>query len=190
MTKKESILAAAQELFAKYGYAGTTMKMIAERAGAASGLVSHYYGNKESLFMVAGQEMIDSMLRMVRGKTSSAVDGREAVGFFVQAYLDFTLQYKDTFPTLIRCSPFSDDNPDLDREKIGEKFKDLVHELELHLQRGIQDGSIAEVPVEETAFMIYGCIVGAVRTKFLTPYEVPGLYKEARDFVMRSLEKR
>lgn len=190
MTKKESILVAAQELFAKNGYAGTTMKMIAEQAGVASGLVSHYYGNKESLFMVAGQEMIDSMLRVLRIKTSTAVDGKQAVGLFVKAYLDFTLQHQNTFPTLIRCSPFSDDNPELDREKVGRKFKELVHEIEIHIERGIADKSIAEVPVEETAFMVYGCIIGAVRTMFLTPYDVPGLYEEACQFVMRSLEKK
>ncbi len=189
MTKKENILVAAQELFAKYGYAGTTMKMISERAGVAAGLVSHYYGSKENLFMVAGQEMIDSMLRMLRTRTATAEDGKQAVGLFVKAYLDFTLQNQATFPTLIRCSPFSDDNPDLDRETIGEKFKLLMEEIELHLRRGIEDGSIAAVPVEETAFMIYGCIIGAVRTVFLTPYDVPGLYEEACQFVMRSLEK-
>ncbi len=165
------------------------MKMISERAGVASGLVSHYYVNKENLFMVAGQEMIDSMLRALRTRTVAARDGREAVGLFVKAYLDFTLENRDTFPTVIRCSPFSDDNPELDREKIGETFRLLLREIELHLQRGIEDGSIAELPVEETAFMIYGCIIGAVRTVFLTPYDVPGLYDQAGEFVMRSLEK-
>lgn len=189
MTKKESILVAAQELFAKYGYAGTTMKMIAQSAGVAAGLVSHYYGSKEQLFLVAGQEMIDSMIRVLRVQTSPAKDGKQAVGLFVKAYLDYTLQNQSTFPTVIRCSPFSDDNPDLDRHNISESFRLLLREIEKHLERGIADGSIADVPVEETAFMIYGCIIGAVRTTFLTPYEIPGLYDEACQFVMRSLEK-
>ncbi len=187
MTKKEKILVAAQAAFAKYGYAGTTMKMVAEMAGVASGLVSHYYGSKEHLFMVAGQEMVDTMLKVLRAKVRDASSGRSAVGLFVKAYLDFTLQHQETFPTLIRCSPFSDDNPDLDREKIGRKFSELIRELADHIQRGIDDGSIRDVPVEETAFMIYGSMIGAVRTMFLTPYDVPGLYEEACQFVMRSL---
>jgi hypothetical protein len=40
VSKRDEILAAAQALFAEYGYAGTTMRMIAERAGVAFGLVS------------------------------------------------------------------------------------------------------------------------------------------------------
>lgn len=188
MKRKESILVAAQAAFAKYGYAGTTMKMVAEQAGVASGLVSHYYGSKEHLFMVAGQEMIDMMLSVLRSKVRNAETGRQAVGLFVKAYLDFTLEHHEIFPTLIRCSPFSDDNPDLDRQKIGKKFSELVQELASLIQRGIDDGSIAAVPVEETAFLVYGCIIGAVRTTFLTPYTVPGLYDEACQFVMRSLK--
>ncbi len=65
-SRRDEILAAAQTLFAEYGYAGTTMRMIAEQAGVAFGLVSHYFGNKEKLFLVAGQEMIDAMLAVIR----------------------------------------------------------------------------------------------------------------------------
>jgi AcrR family transcriptional regulator len=42
VSKRDEILSAAQELFAEFGYAGTTMRMIAQRAGVAFGLVSHY----------------------------------------------------------------------------------------------------------------------------------------------------
>ncbi|WP_272699833.1 TetR/AcrR family transcriptional regulator [Desulfovibrio sp. Fe33] len=187
MTKKERILLAAQELFARYGYAGTTMKMVAEQAGVASGLVFHYYESKEKLFMVAGAGLIDNMVSVLHDATSETTSGCEAMGVFVRAYLDFTTEHEKTFPTIIRCSPFSDDNPDLDRERIATKFLDLINIIEDLLRRGIEDGSIRDLPVPQTAFMIYGVIVGAVRTRFLTPYDIPGLYAEAREFVLRSV---
>jgi len=187
MTKKEKILLAAQEIFAKHGYAGTTMKMVAEQAGVASGLVFHYYDSKENLFMVAGSELIDSMVEVLREKTAGSVSGCEALGAFVKAYLDFTVENVKSFPTVIRCSPFSDDNPDLDREKIGAKFRELIDMIEEFLQQGVEDGSITELPVKQTAFMVYGNIIGAVRTRFLTPYEIDGLYEEACEFIMRSI---
>ncbi|QJB57767.1 TetR/AcrR family transcriptional regulator [Pseudodesulfovibrio sp. zrk46] len=187
MSKKDMILVAAQELFARYGYAGTTMKMVAQHAEVASGLVFHYFDSKENLFMVAGSELIDTMIIVLRDKIAQSTNGCDALGLFVKAYLDFTIENEKTFPTIIRCSPFSDDNPDLDRQKIGAKFKELIDMVEEILERGINDGSIVELPVTQTAFMVYANIVGAVRTRFLTPYEIPGLYDEACDFIMRSV---
>lgn len=187
MTKKEKILLAAQEIFARCGYAGTTMKMVAEQAGGASGLVFHYYESKEKLFMEAGRELIDTMIEVLREKTADCKSGCEGLGLLVEAYLDFTVENVKTFPTVIRCSPFSDDNPDLDRKKIGATFKQLIDLIEEFLQMGIKDGSIAPVPVVQTAFLIYGNIVGAVRTRFLTPYDVPDLYEECRRFVINSV---
>lgn len=187
MSKKDKILVAAQELFAKCGYAGTTMKMVAEQAGVASGLVFHYFDSKEQLFMEAGSELIDTMIAVLREKIAESSNGGEAMGAFVEAYLEFTIENEKTFPTIIRCSPFSDDNPELDREQIGAKFRELIDMVEEILSRGMSDGSVVKLPVEQTAFMVYANIVGAVRTRFLTPYEIPGLYEEARNFILRSV---
>ena len=187
MSKRDEILAAAQALFAEYGYAGTTMRMIAQKAGVAFGLVSHYFGNKEKLFLVAGHEMIDAMLAVIRRDMERARDGLEAVDIFVASYLAYTLANRETFPTLIRCSPFSDDNPHLDRQKIGAKFGELIAEIEGILNRGIADGTIAEVPVRDSALMIYAAMVGAVRTVFLSPFGDPGLFHETRRFIIRSV---
>jgi AcrR family transcriptional regulator len=187
VSKRDEILAAAQALFAEYGYAGTTMRMIAERAGVAFGLVSHYFGNKEKLFLVAGHEMIDAMLAVIRQDMQKAENGLQAVDIFVASYLSFTLANRATFPTLIRCSPFSDDNPHLDRQKIGKKFEELIREIEANLRRGMDDGTIARVPVRDCALMIYASMVGAVRTVFLSPFGEPGLFDETRRFILRSL---
>jgi len=187
VSKRDEILAAAQALFAEYGYAGTTMRMIAERAGVAFGLVSHYFGNKEKLFLVAGHEMIDAMLAVIRQDMQKAENGLQAVDIFVASYLSFTLANRATFPTLIRCSPFSDDNPHLDRQKIGVKFEELIREIEANLRRGMDDGTIARVPVRDCALMIYASMVGAVRTVFLSPFGEPGLFDETRRFILRSL---
>ncbi len=189
MSKRDEILSAAQALFAEYGYAGTTMRMIAQRAGVAFGLVSHYFGNKEKLFLVAGHEMIDAMLALIRRDMERAGNGLEAVDIFVASYLSYTLANRATFPTLIRCSPFSDDNPHLDRKKIGAKFQELIEEIEVILARGMADGTIAEVPVRDCALMIYAAMVGAVRTVFLSPFGDPGLFDETRRFILRSLRR-
>ena len=58
---RETILDAAEETFAKSGYAGTSLREIASRAGVNQALVHHYFGSKDGLFKAIflrrGQEL-------------------------------------------------------------------------------------------------------------------------------------
>jgi len=47
--KRKHIMDSALELFADYGYHGTSINMIAKKAGIAKGLIYTYFENKESL---------------------------------------------------------------------------------------------------------------------------------------------
>jgi AcrR family transcriptional regulator len=50
MTKKEQILLVAEELFAEFGYDGTSIRMIAQKADINIAMISYYFGSKELLF--------------------------------------------------------------------------------------------------------------------------------------------
>lgn len=190
LTRKELILRAAQKLFGSKGFNGTTMKQVADEAGVAFGLVAHYFGNKQKLFLTAGFDMVDRLLERLREETHAAPTGLEAVQSFVEAYLTFTREHRDLFPILIRCSPFSDMPTMVNREKIAEKFREIFDELKRCIRRGIEDGSIREdLPVDETTSLAYSNIMGSVRTVFLTPYDMPGLYDETLKFIVRSIRK-
>jgi AcrR family transcriptional regulator len=56
---RERILAAATARFASDGYDGATIRGIAAAAGVDPGLVRHYFGNKEHLFVAALRFPID-----------------------------------------------------------------------------------------------------------------------------------
>lgn len=47
--KREAILAAALELFAERGFDGTTMPLVAERAGVGAGTIYRHFASKEAL---------------------------------------------------------------------------------------------------------------------------------------------
>ncbi len=51
--RRESILAAARTVFAKHGFATTTVDLIAEEAGVAKGTVYLYYSSKTALYSEA-----------------------------------------------------------------------------------------------------------------------------------------
>ena len=88
---------------------------------------------------------------------------------------------------LVRCSPYSDMKTTDDRELMFEKFNDIHKLLEQQLWRGIEDGSIRELLVKETAQILMSLVVGANRTRVLTPYAPPHLYREAVAFAARAI---
>lgn len=56
---RAAILAAARELFAAQGYAGTSVRSIAAAAGVDASLVHHYFGAKDDLFLAALELRVD-----------------------------------------------------------------------------------------------------------------------------------
>ncbi|MGV0625420.1 TetR/AcrR family transcriptional regulator [Mycolicibacter minnesotensis] len=59
---KERILTAARELFARNGFANTSIRAVAADAGVDAALVHHYHGTKQQLFAAAIALPIDPML--------------------------------------------------------------------------------------------------------------------------------
>jgi len=58
---REAILAAAREAFAKTGYDGASIRLIAAAAKVDPALVHHYFGTKHQLFLDAMQVPFDPM---------------------------------------------------------------------------------------------------------------------------------
>lgn len=54
--RRSHILLAAAELFVRHGYAGTSMRDIAQRVGLLPGSVYHYFPAKEDLFVAVNHE--------------------------------------------------------------------------------------------------------------------------------------
>ncbi len=63
---KESIVDAAREVFAKYGYRKTTMDDIAAAVYKAKSSIYHYFGGKEEIFKAVIEKEADSIFREAR----------------------------------------------------------------------------------------------------------------------------
>ncbi len=187
-SKKEALLQAAKELFGEYGYVETTFKKISDRAGVALGLLTHHYGNKEKLFLASGLDVLEHFLAKLREATLDADSGFEAVMLFCKAYLDFSIDKNSNWLVLVRCSPYSDMKTKTDRDLMDSMFEQVHQELETLIVRGVNDGSLANVDSKATAQVIISLMVGANRTRVLTPYALPTLYSEVLDFVARSIK--
>lgn len=66
LTAREELLAAAAELFTTLGYAATTTRAVAERAGMRQASMYHYFGGKEDLLAALLEGTVQPSLDLAR----------------------------------------------------------------------------------------------------------------------------
>jgi len=73
---REEILDAAEQVFADLGYAGTTLRLVADRAHATQALINYYFGSKyglfEEVFLRRGRKISDERLERLAALRASA----------------------------------------------------------------------------------------------------------------------
>lgn len=74
---RAAILAAARELFAERGFAGTSVRAVAAAAEVDPALVHHYFGRKDDLFMAALEFPVDPR-ELLTGVVEAGPDGAGA----------------------------------------------------------------------------------------------------------------
>jgi AcrR family transcriptional regulator len=87
--RREQILAAATEAFARRGYAGTDLQVVADRLDVGKGTVYRYFRTKEALFLAA----VDRGMRLLTQRTNDAaareLDPLDRIMRATHVYLEF-----------------------------------------------------------------------------------------------------
>lgn len=63
--RREKIIEASRRLFAKYGYEGTSISMIAAETGLTKAALYHHFASKEALFHISFRTGIDELIEEV-----------------------------------------------------------------------------------------------------------------------------
>lgn len=107
------ILDAAEAVFSEHGYAGTSTREIARRAGVPFGAIHYHWGSKkllwDAVFRRLADRTRDTIIRnFVPGRTLD-----ELLDHLVDAFLDFFAEHR----TIVRlCYRAALESPDLHRE--------------------------------------------------------------------------
>jgi len=97
---QERILRAATEEFARYGLGGARVDRIAQRAGANKRMLYYYFGDKESLFLVALEERYAHIRRAELGLHLLDLDPVQGMRRMVEFTWDYYLKHPE-FLTLL-----------------------------------------------------------------------------------------
>ncbi|HWG28719.1 TetR/AcrR family transcriptional regulator [Actinospica sp.] len=90
---RQRLLEAAIECLAEHGWAGSTVAVVAERAGVTRGALQHHFPTREDLFTAAIEHVAVERLAYLRGKQATLPARGPArteavVDMFVRMYMD------------------------------------------------------------------------------------------------------
>ncbi|HUH50153.1 MAG TPA: TetR/AcrR family transcriptional regulator, partial [Mycoplana sp.] len=87
-TKRLAILQRSAELFARFGFPGTSINMIAEACGVSKALLYHYYPDKEALLFDILNDHLQELVEVMGQASALTEDPKLRVRAIAMALLD------------------------------------------------------------------------------------------------------
>jgi AcrR family transcriptional regulator len=152
---KRCILEAAEQLFAEEGYANTTIRRVAGRAGLSVGTIYLYYGNKEELYSELFREQLDSFSAITEPLRQE--EPLAALRGLINSYLDYSVRKAKLVSMQIK-------EHDLQIKKQLKKAffdsqKKLIADI---LEKGVREKVFRKMDCTATASVIFYCLRGMV----------------------------
>lgn len=88
--RRQKILEASRRLFARYGYGGASISMIAAETGLTKAALYHHFPSKEAIYRASSRTGMDQLLSEVESAVSQAQGGAEAR---IRAYLHASVNH-------------------------------------------------------------------------------------------------
>ena len=132
---RQSILASATAEFARYGLGGARVDRIAQRAGANKRMLYYYFGDKESLFLVALEERYAHIRNAERALELEHLDPREALRRLVAFTWSYYLEHPE-FLTFLDSENLHKGRHLRKSRRVREMHSPLVETLRGILRRG------------------------------------------------------
>lgn len=187
MTRKEKILRAAIELFARHGYNGASTSMIAQRAGVAQGTVFHHFKNKENLLVAICDDLVIDYIKGINDAFGNGETGWDSLEKVLKFSQEFRRKRRDSIKVAFR------DTHILERQagQLHKHFCSLTQQIiEIKgrcIERGQADGSIRKIPVLENALLVHILLNGILHVETMGLVDLPELDSEMLEFCRRSL---
>ena len=96
----DTIMDAAERLFAEHGFAAVTVKEIAEAAGVNAALLYYYHDSKETLYRHVIERFVSELVRNATAKLNAATSPEDAIRGVTQAQFAI-LSAKPHLPRLV-----------------------------------------------------------------------------------------
>ena len=102
MSEKLKIITAAKNIFADRGFDGTSIRMIADKAGVNSAMISYYFGSKEGLFKSIAINRIDEVRDILLSFQNEEMNEEQKIHSYVDTLVSQFLADPVTHIMIIR----------------------------------------------------------------------------------------
>jgi AcrR family transcriptional regulator len=101
--RREQICRAAATVIAREGFAGTTMRMVAEEAGVSTGMLNHYFANRQDLLTQALVFVSERAQARMRESIAGVPAGRERLAALLDSALAEGQEVSETWRVWINA---------------------------------------------------------------------------------------
>jgi len=171
--RRQAILGAAAETFARSGYRQTTIEAVAEAAGIGKGSVYLYFGSKEDLFFALFEQLCEASMHVTAEQTEAAAGGAAERIFGLFMGVMHTI---DASPEMIPLTLefWSAAGLEETRNRFAPRYAQFLEEFRGMLSGIIEEGVArgefrAGLPVSEIASCLMAIIDGLLLQQWTEP---------------------
>lgn len=161
---RQNIIDSAFKIFSLYGYAGATMRMIAEDAGISVGGIYLYFKNKDELCLFLIKEKLDEFSEKAEYIVQSIENPLDALVKYINISVEYAKKNKEFIITQSREQGFTFGIET--KRYFFNKQKALIMEI---VKKGIEKGVFVRCSPEETTKVIMSVIRGFILTVVIDP---------------------
>ncbi len=158
------LLKAAQELFFKKGYAGTTMEQVSRLAGFSKRTVYLYFKNKDDLFLAVASQGLCGLQGALEDVDVEGLDYEVAVESIMERYIRFASDSPEYFRFI-----FHDATQDMIanasepvRDRIAQQERACLRVPARVVEKAVGEGVVPAVDPEEAAIVFWGTVTGII----------------------------
>ncbi len=100
--RREAILAAAEEVFARSGYHGASLDDIAQAAGISKALIYEHFASKRELHASLVNAHVEEIFRRLQASAAAGQPGEERLRGGIDAFLSFVEEHREAWRALFR----------------------------------------------------------------------------------------
>lgn len=87
------ILDAAEQVFARLGFAGASTQVISEEAGVTKAMIHYYFASKERLYQAVLDRILFELIRLVQEVTTAEIDRVARLKSFIEGFFDYVARH-------------------------------------------------------------------------------------------------
>jgi TetR/AcrR family transcriptional regulator, fatty acid metabolism regulator protein len=168
--KRNEILKAAIEVFAKKGFNSASINEVAVKAGVASGTVYLYFKNKDDLLLQAMKTMMDTNLQEIKSKIANVEKPIDKLFLFffhhVEMFVKRPSMARFLMVELRQSEEFYKKHPTYNPYK---EYREYIEQL---VSLAMQDGTTKPYNPSTISFIILGFMDNLVTEWLINPEQV------------------